>query len=297
MNLRADCDDYRRIEAALDFLQTHRREQPDLPTLAHELGLSEFQTQRLFTRWAGVSPKRFLQFLGKQHARQLLLEQRPILEVADELGLSGGGRLHDLVVNTWAVTPGELARSGSGLQIRYGFPPTPFGECLLGFTPRGICHLAFAHEHDHDAMLQALRAEWPNASLAAHEHESAALAGRIFGGLPSDGKPLALLLRGTNFQLQVWEALLRIPEGRLCTYGDIATAIGKPRAARAVGQAVGRNAIAYLVPCHRVIRGMGEFGGYRWGRTRKLAMLGREAAALSPETADPRACQLPPRSA
>lgn len=297
MNLRTDCDDYRRIEAALDFLQANRQQQPALQRLAHELALSEFQTQRLFTRWAGVSPKRFLQFLGKQHARQLLLEQRPTLEVADELGLSGGGRLHDLVVNTWGVTPGELARSGSGLQIRYGFQPTPFGECLLGFTPRGICHLAFAQEQDHAAMLLAMCAEWPNASLVADECESAVLAGRIFGGLPSNGKPLALLLRGTNFQLQVWEALLRIPEGQLRTYGDIATAIGKPRAARAVGQAVGRNAIAYLIPCHRVIRGMGEFGGYRWGRTRKLAMLGREAAALNPDTEDSRACQLPPRSA
>ena len=297
MNRHTDCDNYRRIEAALNFLQAHRQEQPELGTLAKELSLSEFQTQRLFTRWAGVSPKRFLQFLGKQHARQLLLEHRPILEVANELGLSGGGRLHDLIVNTWAVTPGELARNGSGLQIRYGFQPTPFGECLLGFTPRGICHLAFEQEQGHSAMLEAMSANWPGASLAIAEGESAALAEQIFGTLPSNGKSLALLLRGTNFQLQVWEALLRISEGQLCTYGDIATAIGKPRAARAVGQAVGRNAIAYLIPCHRVIRGMGEFGGYRWGRTRKLAMLGREAAALSPDTEDPRACRLPPRSA
>ena len=297
MSLRTDCDDYRRIEAALNFLQENRQEQPELGTLAKQLTLSEFQTQRLFTRWAGVSPKRFLQFLGKQHARQLLLEQRPLLEVAAELGLSGGGRLHDLVVNTWAVTPGELARSGSGLQIRYGFQPTPFGECLLGFTSRGICHLAFAEEQEPSAMLEAMHAHWPGADLSPAERESAALAERIFGALPSDAKPLALLLRGTNFQLQVWEALLRIPEGQLSTYGDIATAIGKPGAARAVGQAVGRNAIAYLIPCHRVIRGMGEFGGYRWGRTRKLAMLGREAAALSPDIEDPHACQQPPRSA
>lgn len=297
MSLRTDCDDYRRIETALNFLQANQKEQPELETLAQQLAMSEFQIQRLFTRWAGVSPKRFLQFLGKQHARQLLLEQRPILEVADALGLSGGGRLHDLVVNTWAVTPGELARSGSGLQIHYGFQPTPFGECLLGFTPRGICHLAFAQEQGHSAMLDAMHADWPGANLATAERESAALAARIFGALPSDGKPLALLLRGTNFQLQVWEALLRIPEGQLCTYGDIATAIGKPGAARAVGQAVGRNAMAYLIPCHRVIRGMGEFGGYRWGRTRKLAMLGREAAALSRDTGDPHACRLPPRSA
>jgi AraC family transcriptional regulator, regulatory protein of adaptative response / methylated-DNA-[protein]-cysteine methyltransferase len=273
------CDDYQRMEAALQHLHRHWREQPDLASLAASLGLSEFQTQRLFTRWAGVSPKRFLQFLGKQAAHRLLLERQPVLEVAGELGLSGGGRLHDLTVNTLGATPGEISSRGAGLDIRYGIAPSPFGNCLIGVTPRGICHLAFIDGDGGAAALAELRALWPRAQLQQADAECRQLAERIFFPLQQPRKPLSLLLRGTNFQISVWQALLRVPPGSITSYGDLARSIEKPGAARAVGQAVGRNAIAYLIPCHRVLREMGELGGYRWGGARKIAMLGRDQAS------------------
>jgi AraC family transcriptional regulator of adaptative response/methylated-DNA-[protein]-cysteine methyltransferase len=278
MTMQSARDDYYRIERALRYLHAHRREQPDLGSLAQAMFLSESQAQRLFTRWAGVSPKRFLQFLGKEEARRLLREQMPTLEVAGTLGLSGSGRLHDLTVSTLAMTPGEIARAGQGLLIRYGHPATPFGDCLIAFTERGICHLAF---HDPDAAAAALaelRTEWPHATLQEDTPASTTLAECVFGADLDSGQPLALLLRGTNFQVTVWEALLRIPQGALQSYTQVATAIGRPTAARAVANAVASNRIAYLIPCHRVIRGLGEFGGYRWGSWRKLALVGRECA-------------------
>jgi AraC family transcriptional regulator, regulatory protein of adaptative response / methylated-DNA-[protein]-cysteine methyltransferase len=280
MTMQSARNDYYRIERALQFLHAHRREQPDLGRLAQAICLSESQAQRLFTRWAGVSPKRFLQFLGKEEARRLLREQKPTLEVAGTLGLSGSGRLHDLTVSTLAMTPGEIARAGEGLRIRYGHSPTPFGDCLIAFTDRGICHLAF---HDPDAAEAAraeLHTEWPYATLQQDTPACTRLAERVFGADLTGGQPLALLLRGTNFQITVWEALLRIPQGALLSYAQVATAVGRPAAARAVANAVASNRIGYLIPCHRVIRGLGEFGGYRWGSWRKLALVGRECAAV-----------------
>lgn len=279
MDLHAACTDYQRIAHALQYLHTHRDVQPDLESLARELDLSPWHAQRLFTRWAGVSPKRFLQYLSAHEARRLLLERRNVLEVADTVGLSGGSRLHDLVVNALAVTPGELGAAGAGLQIRYGFHPSPFGECLLACTDRGICHLAFVEQDGRADALAALAADWPKAVLREAPRETAALAARVFGAVAGRAAPLALLLRGTNFQLQVWRALLDIPEGKVTTYAELARAVGQPGAARAVGQAVGSNRIAWLIPCHRVIRALGEPGGYRWGPQRKLAILAREDPA------------------
>ena len=276
MTLKSSRDDYYRIERALRFLHEHWRDQPSLGRVAQEMCLSEFQAQRVFSRWAGVSPKRFLQFLAKQEARRLLLERIPVQEVAARLGLSGGGRLHDLTINTFAMTPGEIARAGDSLILRYGFHPTPFGDCLIARTERGICHLAF---YDADARAQAtaeLRSEWPRATLVEDTVGSATIVADIFGAGPL--KPLPLMLRGTNFQITVWEALLRIPEGTVLSYTQVATAVGRPKAARAVANAIASNAIAYLIPCHRVIRGLGEFGGYRWNTARKMALLGRECA-------------------
>ena len=282
MDLPNACADYQRIEQALHYLHTHRHEHPDLDRLADVLGLSPWQTQRLFTRWAGVSPKRFLQYLVTGEARRLLLERRNVLDVADTVGLSGGSRLHDLVVNALAVTPGELGAAGAGLDIRYGFHPTPFGECLLASTDRGICHLAFLDHGERTTALAALATDWPRAALREAPRETGTLARRVFDPIGAGDAPLAVLLRGTNFQLQVWQALLRVPHGALRTYADLARGIGRPEAARAVGQAVGANRIAWLIPCHRVIRTLGEPGGYRWGPTRKLALLGRECANTEP---------------
>ena len=276
MDLQAACADYGRIEHALKYLHASRTTRPDLGRLAEELGLSPWHTQRLFTRWAGLSPKRFLQYLGTQDARRLLLERRNVLDVAEELGLSGGSRLHDLVLNSLAATPGEVAASGAGLTIRYGVQPSPFGECLIACTDRGICHMAFIDAGNAAEAIGELVATWPRAEFRESAAEARALAEQIFGGIRDRAAPLALLLRGTNFQLQVWQALLRIPEGSVTTYADIAGMIGQPGAARAVGQAVGSNRIAWLIPCHRVIRALGDPGGYRWGADRKLAILARE---------------------
>jgi len=277
--LNTPCEDYQRMEAALQHLHQHWREQPDLASLAASLELSEFQTQRLFTRWAGVSPKRFLQCLGKEAAQRLLLQRQPVLEVAGELGLSGGGRLHDLTVNTLGATPGEISSRGAGLRIRHGITPSPFGNCLIGVTTRGICHLAFIDDERNAEALAELRALWPEARLQPADAACRQLARHIFFPLQQPRKPLALLLRGTNFQISVWQALLRLPHGRITSYGELARTLDRPGAARAVGQAVGRNAIAYLIPCHRVLREMGDIGGYRWGGARKIAMLGRDQAS------------------
>ena len=266
------------IEKALLFLDANAQARPSLADVAASVGMSEFHFQRLFTRWAGVSPKRFLQFQTLEHAKQLLREPRSLLDVTYEAGLSSPGRLHDLFVSVDAVTPGEFKRGGEGLTIDFGRHESPFGECLIAVTERGVCALAFASE-DGD-VLEDLRARWPNAVLREQSAATAWYARRIFGGLETSvhEAPLRLHLRGTNFQLKVWEALLRFPAGGVTTYEQIATAIGSPSATRAVGAAVGANPVAYLIPCHRVIRKTGAFGNYRWGPARKRAMLGWEAA-------------------
>lgn len=271
--------DYQRVAELIRYLEAHAAEQPGLAELARHAGLSESRLQRLFTRWAGVSPKRFLQYLSKEHALAVLRDGGGILDAAWSAGLSGPGRLHDLLVHCEAVTPGE-ARGSVPLQVAYGYAGSPYGEALLAWSGRGVCFLAFRDPDDPGAALEALHAQWPGAEFSKDGAGARRLAQRVFGRSVTPGQPLALHLRGTNFQLKVWEALLRVPDGALTTYGDLAGAIGSPGAARAVGGAVGANPVAWLVPCHRVIRGSGAFGGYRWGAERKRAMLLREAATV-----------------
>lgn len=271
--------DYRLIAEAIAYLETNHRRQPSLEELAAHLALSPFHLQRLFKRWAGISPKRFVQFLTVEHAKELLARSHDLLHAAYETGLSGPGRLHDLFVSVEAMTPGEFKLGGRGLMIRYGFHPTPFGECLLATTPRGICGLNFVGETGRRGELAALQARWPAATLVEDQASTGEVAAQVFAPVPDkQTAQTRLLLAGTNFQLKVWEALLRIPAGSVCTYEDVAHWIGQPSAARAVGGAVGSNAIAYLIPCHRVIRKSGVMRDYRWGATRKKAILGWEAA-------------------
>jgi AraC family transcriptional regulator of adaptative response/methylated-DNA-[protein]-cysteine methyltransferase len=270
--------DYQRIEQAIRYLSENFRQQPSLGQVAARVGLSEFHFQRLFRRWAGVSPKRFLQFLTAEYARGVLQASGSVLEAAWESGLSGGGRLHDLTVALHAATPGEIKSRGAGLTIRYGFHPSPFGEALIAATTRGICALAFLQGSREDA-LESVRPPWKNAAFVPDQTATAVLAERLFSRREQQsGGDLVLHVQGTNFQIKVWQALLCLPPGSAATYGDIATAIGAPGAARAVGSAVGQNPVAWLIPCHRVIRKSGMLGGYRWGTVRKKAMLGWEAA-------------------
>jgi len=274
--------DYERIGRALAFLEAHWEEQPGLEAVAETVGLSPHHFQRLFKRWVGISPKRFVQFLTIDCARQRLAEARSVLDATFDAGLSSPGRLHDLFVSVDGVTPGEYKRQGLGLTIRYGVQASPFGECLLGTTDRGVCWLSFHDGADAEAGLRGLRAHFAQAMLVEAGDETRALRDRIFGprgrGAP---EPIRLLARGTNFQLKVWEALIRVPPGLVCSYRDLARWVGQPGAARAVGSAVANNPISYLIPCHRVIRSMGHCGQYRWGPARKRAMLGWEAARAS----------------
>lgn len=271
--------DYTLVEQALEYLESHHAEQPSLEQIAAQVGLSEYHFQRLFTRWVGISPKRFLQFLTKEHARSLLDQSSSVLDAAYQSGLSGPGRLHDLFVTLDAVTPGEYKLQGEGLKIEYGFHPTPFGECLLAITERGVCGMAFISHGNRDEVLSDLQHRWQNAEWIENSEPTQAVVERLFFSQDSlPAQPLRVFLHGTNFQIKVWEALLRIPNGKLVTYEEIAAHLGMPQAARAVGNAVGRNPISYIIPCHRVIRKMGVFGGYHWGAARKKAILGWEIA-------------------
>ena len=278
MNTQASLD-YQRIEKAIVYLQAHYLEQPDLTTLAQAAHMSDFHFQRVFTRWAGISPKRFLQFLTLEHAKQQLTQSKPVLEAALDSGLSSPGRLHDLFVSAEAVTPGEFKTRGHEVEIDYGFHPTRFGPCLLGVTRRGICWLSFLGDKGERESLSELRAHWSGARLSERPKATSQAANQIFSNSPKpeNSRP-GLLLMGTNFQLKVWQAMLKIPVGGLVSYETIGGLISAPTASRAIGAAVGANTIAYLIPCHRVIRKTGLVGGYRWGEARKRAMLGWEAA-------------------
>lgn len=270
-------DDYALIEQAIAYVERNAQRQPELSEIASAVGLSEFHFQRVFTRWAGISPKRFLQFVTKENAKQLLNRSENLLDTTYQVGLSSLGRLHDLFVTTEAVTPGQYKTQGAGLTIRYGIHPTPFGECLIGLTERGICHLGFVQGTEGEA-IDALVSEWQKARMIEDHAATAPLIEPIFDMSRRKGHPLRLYVQGTNFQLKVWEALLRIPPGQVTTYGHIASRIGHPAATRAVGSAVGHNPVAVLIPCHRVIRRLGEFGNYRYGAARKLALLVHEYA-------------------
>ncbi|HET9909296.1 MAG TPA: methylated-DNA--[protein]-cysteine S-methyltransferase [Anaerolineales bacterium] len=276
IDLKQSSEDYLRIEQAISYIENHYKNQPSLEEVAANIGLSEYHFQRLFTRWAGVSPKRFLQFLTKEGAKELLNRSENLLDTTHQVGLSSLGRLHDLFVTAEAVTPGEYKSHGEGVTIRYGIHLTPFGKCLIGLTERGICHLGFVQTSEGDA-IDAMFAEWKEAKMIEDYRATAALVEPIFNlRYNTRIKPLTLHLRGTNFQLKVWEALLTIPAGSVTTYERIASTIGKPGATRAVGTAIGHNPIAVLIPCHRVIRKIGDFGNYRYGEVRKKALLARE---------------------
>lgn len=272
----AQCRDYQRIADTLTWLSAHFEEQPTLTDIASRAGASPYHFQRLFSRWVGLSPKKYVQYLTLERAKASLEQSQSVLAATFAAGLSSPGRLHDLFVNVEAVTPGEYKRGGEGLVIRHGLHDSPFGPCLLMHTERGICGLAFVDDADEEGTLAHMSARWPNATLVADQQSGAALAARVFAAGGNPGEPLTVLLHGTPFQIQVWQALLRIPRGALTNYEALAHYIGKPNASRAVGTANGANPISYLIPCHRVIRKSGALGGYRWGLGRKLAMLSRE---------------------
>ena len=271
--------DYYRVEQAIKFLEENFHQQPSLAEIAASANLSESHFQRLFSRWVGISPKRFLQFLTKEYAKKLLEQSKNILNVTYDSGLSSPGRLHDLFVTCEAVTPGEYKNKGEGIKITYGFQLSHFGECLLAITERGICSLRFVRDGNKKSLVRWLKNNWQSASLECKPEKTQPLIDQIFDFSPGqEPAPLHLYVKGTNFQIKVWEALLGIPLGKAVCYEDIARHIGLPKAARAVGNAVGQNPIPFLRPCHRVIRKMGEFGNYGEGPARKKAILGWEAA-------------------
>ena len=268
---------YETVARAIAFIRSHARRQPALKEIADNLGLSEFHLQRVFSEWAGVSPKRFLQYVTKEYAKQALRGAGDLLSVTLEAGLSSPGRLHDLMVSCEAMSPGEIKTGGAGIEIRFGTVPTPFGKALLAWTERGICHIAFLEEGAKDRAVASLKQAWPAATLLQDESRAIQLAGAIFSATPLD-QPLHLMLRGTNFQIKVWEALLSVAPGEVVSYSQLAQMAGAPKAWRAVGSAIGKNNIAFLIPCHRVIRETGEISNYRWGVERKTALLAWEAA-------------------
>jgi len=269
---------YYRIEKALLFLETNFNNQPTLSEMAASVHMSEFHFQKVFSNWVGISPKRFLQFLTKEHAKKLLQESASLLEVAFATGLSGSGRLHDLFVTFEAVSPGEYKKRGGELEIQYGFHPSPFGDCLLATTSRGICGLSFVQDNNRAAELANLRKKWEDAKFIENQSQARQLAERLFVTQTDEPrKPFHLYLKGTNFQMKVWEALLKIPHAKIVSYEDIAVLAGKPKAVRAVASAIGKNPAPFLIPCHRVIRKIGEWGEYGEGRSRKKAIIGWEA--------------------
>ncbi len=273
--------DYQRIERAIRFIEENYKNQPSLRQIADYAGLSEYHFQRLFTRWAGTSPQRFVRFLTKEYAKSQLATSANLLETTHEAGLSSTSRLHDLFVTYEAMTPAEFRALGAGVTVRYGVHDTPFGPCFIAVTERGITELRFLNEADTaENFLAQLQSEWPQADWVPDVPATLPYIQQLFFTQGSPAKPLPALLRGTNFQIKVWEALLRIPAGRLVSYDDVARAIGQPTAARAVGTAISSNRLAYLIPCHRVLQKSGGLGGYRWGTARKQAMLGYEAEKL-----------------
>ena len=277
--------DYQRIEQAIYLLEEITIQQPDLRKLAASLKLSEFHFQRLFSRWAGVSPKRFLQFLTLDYAKSVLARSENLLDVTFEAGLSSVSRLHDLFLQCEAVSPGEYRKRGHGLTISYGFHSSPFGECLLAVTTRGICWLRFIQQGNRRKAIEQLSLQWNEATLEENPSRTGSVLARIFSPVKNYQKPLYLAVKGTNFQMKVWEALLRIPQGGFVSYQQMARHIGAPNATRAVANAVAANPIHYLIPCHRIIRSMGAFGYYQAGPERKKALLAWEAVQSEARTA------------
>ena len=270
--------DYQRIADAIAYLRKHHRQQPTLTEVARHAGLSEAHFQRLFTRWAGISPKRFVQFLTVEYARQRLAAAGNLCSLSLDTGLSGAGRLHELCVKMEAMSPGEYRRRAAGMTLGWATVPTPFGTAVLVFSARGICHLSFTDPAQPVESL--LRRQWPGASLREDREQGVELAQQVFGASRTE-RPVSTWVVGSNFQVQVWRALLRIPFADLRSYRQVAAQVGRPGAARSVGSAIAGNPIGYLIPCHRVLRSSGEIGGYHWGTERKAAMIAWEAAQLS----------------
>jgi AraC family transcriptional regulator of adaptative response/methylated-DNA-[protein]-cysteine methyltransferase len=279
-------NDYERMAAVIRFLDQGYRQQPTLADLASAAGLSTSHFHRLFVKWIGVTPKDFVQCLTAEHAKGLLRKGASVLDAALDSGLSGPGRLHDLCVTLEAASPGELKSGGLGLAIRYGYASSPFGDCLVAQTARGLCLLSFVERPDPDAAEALLAAEWPAATISRDDRPARALLAQIFTPVSSPRSPLRAIVRGSEFQVQVWRALLRIAPGSAISYGRLAAALGDRHAARAVGNAVGANPIALLVPCHRVIRESGAVGPYRWGHGRKRALLAWESAQVQASLLD-----------
>lgn len=268
---------YERIAAAIRFIEENRQEQPKLEAVAEHVNMSPFHFQRIFQEWAGITPKQFLQYLNVEYAKYILQKTHAsLLDTAYEVGLSGTGRLHDLFVNIEGMTPGEYKNGGENLSINYSFAESPFGEIFVASTSKGICCMEFADNHE--IAFNSLLQKFPNAKFSQIVDKIQQNALFIFTQDWSKLKEIKLHLKGTDFQLKVWDALLKIPMGGLTTYGDIATKINNPKACRAVGTAVGENPVAFLIPCHRVIRSSGALGNYHWGEIRKTVIIGWEAA-------------------
>ena len=268
---------YERIAAAIRFIEENRQEQPKLEAVAEHVNMSPFHFQRIFQEWAGITPKHFLQYLNVEYAKYILQKTHAsLLDTAYEVGLSGTGRLHDLFVNIEGMTPGEYKNGGESLSINYSFAESPFGEIFVASTSKGVCCMEFADNHE--IAFNSLLQKFPNAKFSQIVDKIQQNALFIFTQDWSKLKEIKLHLKGTDFQLKVWDALLKIPMGGLTTYGDIATEINNPKACRAVGTAIGENPVAFLIPCHRVIRSSGALGNYHWGEIRKTANIGWEAA-------------------
>jgi len=274
--------DFARIARSIRFIDSHFTEQPRLSQIAADAGLSEFHFNRLFRRWAGLTPRQYLAFVTGNAAKEILASQPSVLDAAYAVGLSGPGRLHDLVVSLEAVTPGELKARGQGVSIRYGFSDTPFGRSLIALTERGICHLSFVESGKDSAAVRALQERWPGARLEPDDAEATRTAMRIWAAR-TGSEPLSVAVAGTNFQLKVWQALIELGARGTTSYSELATEIGAPSAQRAVGNAVGANPVAWLIPCHQVLRRDGALGGYRWSPERKRAMLAWNALCQSRE--------------
>ncbi len=282
MPLAAAAADYDVVRKAIGHIRGHWREQPEIETIAEAAGVTPTELHHLFRRWAGLTPKAFLQALTLNGARQLLRDSASVLDATYEVGLSGPGRLHDLFVTHEAMSPGEWKSGGEGLTIRFGFHPSPFGSALVMATERGLAGLAFADPGEEKAALADMQGRWPRAAYVEDSARTAAIARRIFDPSQwSAQQPLRVVLIGTDWEVRVWEALLRIPMGRLATYSAIAGKLCAPKAARAVGAAVGKNPVSFVVPCHRVVGKAGDLTGYHWGITRKRAMLGWEAGQVA----------------
>ena len=275
-------DDYKRIEKAIKFIEDNFKSQPTLDEIAKSVHLSKYHFNRVFKRWAGIGPIQFLQFITLDYTKKILRKSKSLLETSLEAGLSGPSRLHDLFVTFDAMTPGDYKKQGTGLKIEYSFCDSPFGECLIAKTERGICHFGFTQENSHLYALNQLFKKWPGAIFSKNSQSIDPAVNQIFNlDQAKESRPFNVLIKGTNFQINVWKALLLIPSGSVVCYQDIAAHIGRPKAFRAVASAIAINPVAYLIPCHRVIAKSGKIHQYRWGSSRKKAIVGWEAAKMA----------------